>query len=148
MTQVGEIAQLTRLKAKLAQVVAIDFFGANGRETVDGLLTGLETKLTEVVAVTGEAPHRKRATLQGNTKPALCVCGRTKPRVVPAKILNQRHFFFGFTSGCGNGGGTAELCSLICGTFPYEVSGVGLFGLVGRRSPRWVIFGPNIPRPT
>ena len=51
MTQVGEIAQLTRLKAKLAQVVAIDFFGANGRETVDGLLTSLETKLTEGTAV-------------------------------------------------------------------------------------------------
>src|SRR5258707_11462990 len=46
MTQVEGRAQLTRLKAKLAQVVAIDFFGANGRDTVDGLLTGLETKLT------------------------------------------------------------------------------------------------------
>jgi hypothetical protein len=51
MTQVGGRAQLTRLKAKLAQVVTIDFFGANGRETVDGLLTGLETKLTEGIAV-------------------------------------------------------------------------------------------------
>jgi hypothetical protein len=40
-------AQLARLKAKLAQVVAIDFFGANGREAVDGLLSGLEAKLTE-----------------------------------------------------------------------------------------------------
>ena len=29
-------AQLARLKARLAQVVAIDFFGANGRETADG----------------------------------------------------------------------------------------------------------------
>ena len=47
MTQVERRAQLTRLKAKLAQVVAIDFFGANGRETVDGLLIGLEAKLTE-----------------------------------------------------------------------------------------------------
>jgi hypothetical protein len=51
MNQVGGRAQLTRLKAKLAQVVAIDFFGANGRETVDGLLTGLETKLMEGPAV-------------------------------------------------------------------------------------------------
>ncbi len=51
MTQVEGRGQLTRLKAKLAQVVAIDFFGANGRETVDGLLTGLETKLTEGTAV-------------------------------------------------------------------------------------------------
>jgi hypothetical protein len=46
-SQVEARAQLTRLKAKMAQVVAIDFFGANGRETVDGLLIGLETKLTE-----------------------------------------------------------------------------------------------------
>lgn len=51
MTQVEGRAQLTRLKAKLVQVVAIDFFGANGRETADGLLTGLETKLTEGTAV-------------------------------------------------------------------------------------------------
>ena len=51
MTQVEGRAQLTRLKAKLAQVVAIDFFGANGRETVDGLLTGLQIKLTEGTAV-------------------------------------------------------------------------------------------------
>jgi hypothetical protein len=51
MTQVEGRAQLTRLKAKLAQVVAIDFFGANGRETVDGLLSGLESQLTEGTAV-------------------------------------------------------------------------------------------------
>jgi hypothetical protein len=51
MTQVEGRAQLRRLKAKLAQVVAIDFFGANGRETVDGLLTGLQIKLTEGTAV-------------------------------------------------------------------------------------------------
>jgi hypothetical protein len=51
MTRVEGRAQLTRLKAKLAQVVAIDFFGANGRETVDGLFTGLETRLTEDTAV-------------------------------------------------------------------------------------------------
>jgi hypothetical protein len=51
MTHVEGRAQLTRLKAKLVQVVAIDFFGANGRETVDGLLTGLQTKLTEGTAV-------------------------------------------------------------------------------------------------
>ena len=51
MTPVEGRAQLTRLKGKLAQVVAIDFFGANGRETVDGLLTGLQIKLTEGTAV-------------------------------------------------------------------------------------------------
>jgi hypothetical protein len=50
-TKVEGRAQLTRLKGKLAQVVAIDFFGANGRETIDGLLTGLQIKLTEGTAV-------------------------------------------------------------------------------------------------
>jgi hypothetical protein len=50
-TQVEARARLKRLKAKLAQVVAIDFFGANGRETVDGLLNCLETRLTEGTAV-------------------------------------------------------------------------------------------------
>lgn len=39
--------QLARLKARLAQIVAIDFFGANGRETVDGLLAGIEAKITQ-----------------------------------------------------------------------------------------------------
>jgi hypothetical protein len=48
-------------RTKLAQVVAIDFFGANGRETVDGLLTGLETKLTEGTTVeTSENARRIR----------------------------------------------------------------------------------------
>ena len=37
--------RLARLKSNLAQIVAIDFFGANGRETVDGLILGLESRL-------------------------------------------------------------------------------------------------------
>jgi hypothetical protein len=40
-------ARLARLKAGVAQTVAIDFFGANGRETVDGLLAALEVRLME-----------------------------------------------------------------------------------------------------
>src|SRR5215218_4141299 len=34
--------RLGKLRARLAQVHAIDFFGANGRETADGLLIGIE----------------------------------------------------------------------------------------------------------
>src|SRR6476660_74167 len=34
-------AQRTRLRARRAQVVAIDFFGANGREAADGLIAEL-----------------------------------------------------------------------------------------------------------
>jgi hypothetical protein len=39
--------RLARLKANAGQIAAIDFFGANGRETVDGLIPGLEAKLVE-----------------------------------------------------------------------------------------------------
>src|SRR5215211_4177274 len=39
--------QLKRLKARRDHVVAIDFFGANGRDAVDGLLAGLEERLRE-----------------------------------------------------------------------------------------------------
>jgi hypothetical protein len=58
-------AQLARLKAKLAQIVTIDFFGANGRETVDGLVSGLEAKLTE--AKVADTPETDLA--QGGTGP-------------------------------------------------------------------------------
>jgi len=40
-------AQFTRLKKRHGEIVAIDFFGANGRETVDGLLGALEKALSE-----------------------------------------------------------------------------------------------------
>jgi hypothetical protein len=39
--------KLKRLRTDTARVVAIDFFGANGREVVEGLLTGLEDYLRE-----------------------------------------------------------------------------------------------------
>ena len=38
-------SRLSKLKAKAAKLIALDFFGANGRETVDGLLGALEAKL-------------------------------------------------------------------------------------------------------
>ena len=40
-------AKFARLKTGVAQAVVIDFFGANGRETVDGLLAELEVRLME-----------------------------------------------------------------------------------------------------
>ena len=43
--------RLARLKASVGQTVAIDFFGANGRETVDGLIAGLEAQLGEEEAM-------------------------------------------------------------------------------------------------
>jgi hypothetical protein len=38
---------LAKLKRRLAEVVAIDFFGAQGREAADGLISGIETRMNE-----------------------------------------------------------------------------------------------------
>ena len=40
-------SKLARLRAELSRVAAIDFFGADGRETIEGLLAGLERRLRE-----------------------------------------------------------------------------------------------------
>jgi hypothetical protein len=39
--------ELTKLKRRLAEVVAIDFFGAEGRETADGLVAGIEARMNK-----------------------------------------------------------------------------------------------------
>ena len=39
--------QVTRLRRHLAEIVAIDFFGAGGRESVEGLLAGIEARLAQ-----------------------------------------------------------------------------------------------------
>jgi hypothetical protein len=39
--------ELTKLKRRLAEIVAIDFFGAQGRETADGLITGIEARMNK-----------------------------------------------------------------------------------------------------
>ncbi|MGE5218814.1 MAG: chromate resistance protein ChrB domain-containing protein [Chloroflexota bacterium] len=38
---------LAKLKRRLAEVVAIDFFGGRGREVVDGLISGIEARMHE-----------------------------------------------------------------------------------------------------
>src|SRR6185437_14469181 len=51
--------RLGRLRARLGQIAVLDFFGANGRETVEGLLGALETRLRDKEAdmEKDEAPH-------------------------------------------------------------------------------------------
>jgi hypothetical protein len=51
-------AQLARLKARAAHIVALDFFGANGREAVDGLLAGLSGTLEQQPAAEAAAEGR------------------------------------------------------------------------------------------
>lgn len=47
LTLADATTRLARLKASAAQIVAIDFFGASGRETVDGLLAALDARLQD-----------------------------------------------------------------------------------------------------
>jgi hypothetical protein len=60
---------LARLKRRLAEVVAIDFFGAPGREAADGLVSGVEARMhdkrsgKEVVKAAATLPEH----LQGKT---------------------------------------------------------------------------------
>nr|WP_283949945.1 chromate resistance protein ChrB domain-containing protein [Limobrevibacterium gyesilva] len=46
--------RLTRLQAEVSRVAAIDFFGADGRETVEGLLAGTESRLREAETMTDD----------------------------------------------------------------------------------------------
>ena len=50
--------QLARLRTRLGQIVATDFFGASGREAVDGLLDGLERELGGAEEAPAPAPGR------------------------------------------------------------------------------------------
>ncbi|WP_454019632.1 chromate resistance protein ChrB domain-containing protein [Azospirillum sp. Marseille-Q6669] len=51
--------QATRLRRRLAEIVAIDFFGAGGRESAEGLLAGIETRL----AVAERDPDQEDTTM-------------------------------------------------------------------------------------
>lgn len=57
-------AKLTRIKAEMARVEAIDFFGANGRETADGLIAQLESCLSEEPALEPVAARRAAGELR------------------------------------------------------------------------------------
>lgn len=61
-------ADLARLKRRLAEAVAIDFFGAPGREAAEGLIAGVETQLDKGKSgkhVVASAGVSRRANLHG-----------------------------------------------------------------------------------
>jgi hypothetical protein len=60
-------AQLARLKARLAQITAIDFFGADGREIAEGLLLELEGRLREKEPPPAEPAAAGLGELKGRT---------------------------------------------------------------------------------
>jgi hypothetical protein len=49
--------KITRLRAELARVASLDFFGADGREKAEGLLAGLEARIQEATMQEDEAPR-------------------------------------------------------------------------------------------
>jgi hypothetical protein len=54
-------AQAARLRKRLAEIASIDFFGAMGRETAEGLLAELEVRLNEDETVAKQAKVESRA---------------------------------------------------------------------------------------
>src|SRR6059036_2415604 len=60
---------LARLKRRLAEVVAIDFFGAPGREAADGLVSGAEARMHDKRSgkQVGNVGAARREDLQGKT---------------------------------------------------------------------------------
>jgi hypothetical protein len=60
---------LARLKRRLAEVVAIDFFGAPGREAAEGLVSGVEARMRDkrLGKEIGNVTATRREDLQGKT---------------------------------------------------------------------------------
>jgi len=60
--------QLVRLRRRLGEVAAIDFFGASGREVAEGILSGLEDRMKpRVEATEAVVPARRMDEVQGRT---------------------------------------------------------------------------------
>jgi hypothetical protein len=68
-TRADAATKLARLKAEAARIVEVDFFGADGRETVQGLLSALEAQLqeSEVVEDTQSKQAAQLPELKGRT---------------------------------------------------------------------------------
>jgi hypothetical protein len=64
-------AQVARLRKRLAEIVAIDFFGAIGRETAEGAIRTLEARLNE------DADVRGKDTAQSAARPPEALRNRT-----------------------------------------------------------------------
>ena len=60
--------QIARMRKRLAEVVSIDFFGAIGRETAEGLVKGLEARLNKDEIVTDKATVDSEASAFGTLR--------------------------------------------------------------------------------
>jgi hypothetical protein len=98
--------QVARLRKRLAEVVSVDFFGAIGRETAEGLVKALEARLNEDEAVTDKATVDSDANAFGTLRNRTWVTrqGVYVDRIASAWLI--RHFIdpearFKFVSGKG-----------------------------------------------
>jgi hypothetical protein len=60
--------QLARLRRQLTQIEAIDFFGANGREAAEGVLSALEARLKEPEAEAGREGSTMSSDVRGGLR--------------------------------------------------------------------------------
>ena len=72
-TRADARAQVARLRKRLAEIVAIDFFGAIGRETAEGAIRILEARLDEGADVKG----KDKDTAQSAARPPEALRNRT-----------------------------------------------------------------------
>jgi hypothetical protein len=64
----GDLAkQLARLRRRATEIVAIDFFGAPGREIVEGLLSGMEARMRTIEGSAAAKASLNRAQFRGRT---------------------------------------------------------------------------------
>jgi hypothetical protein len=59
--------QLARLRQRATELAAIDFFGAPGREVVEGLLSGMEARMRTIEGIEPAKASLNRAQYQGRT---------------------------------------------------------------------------------
>ncbi len=66
--QRGEVArQVGRLRQRASELAGLDFFGAPGREIVEGMLSGLEARMRTVESSEAQQPTLDKARYRGRT---------------------------------------------------------------------------------
>jgi hypothetical protein len=107
-------SQVARLRKRLAEITAVDFFGAIGRETAEGLLKSLDARLGEDEAVKDKATADTKASAMGALRNRIWVTRRGVyvDRIASAWLI--RRFIdpearFKFVAGKGYRPGDGEL---------------------------------------
>jgi hypothetical protein len=81
--------QVARLRKRLAGIVAIDFFGAIGREKAESLIRGLEARLNEDEAVTDKATANTAASASLHNRTWVTRQGVYVDRIASAWLIRR-----------------------------------------------------------